>query len=171
VAHPYTPYSRDFAYVGRYSYLLTCVTFARSTIFTSDATVDLVWSHIVRAARERQFEVIAYCFMPDHAHLIAEGCTAESNLKAFASAAKQYSGYYYKQSHPPQTLWQHGSNDHIIRDEVELLDKIRYVVNNPVAAGLVSRPEDYPYLGSQRWSRDELIRRARIDGKLKDARV
>ena len=33
----------------------------------------------------------------------------------------------------------------------------RYLLNNPVRAGLVMSPIDYPYLGSDRWSVTELI--------------
>ena len=157
MVHPYTPSCRDFGYVGRYSYLLTFVTFERNVIFTEPAAVNLVWAQIVRAAAEKQFEVLVYMFMPDHAHLIVEGVAESSDLKAFAKAAKQYSGYYYRQAHK-RKLWQHGGNDHIIRDEVERLDKVRYVVNNPVAAGLVTKAEDYPFFGSQRWTREELVR-------------
>jgi hypothetical protein len=71
--------------------------------------------------------------------------------------AKQYIGYYYARAYPARRLLQRYGHDRIIRDEADLLERVRYVVRNPVAAGLVSRPEDYPYLGSQRWSRDQLI--------------
>jgi hypothetical protein len=88
---------------------------------------------------------------------VVEGRTNNSDLKAFAKLAKQYCGYYYARAHRGAGLWQKGMNDHIIRDDVDLLERVRYVVNNPVAAGLVARPEDYPFLGSQRWSIAELI--------------
>jgi len=116
-----------------------------------------VWEQFLRACAEKQFEVLAYCFMPDHVHLVVEGMSDQSNLKLFVKLAKQYSGYYYRRTHPNRTLWQHGSNDHIVRDDVDLLERTRYVVNNPVAAKLVERPEDYPYLGSQRWTQKELL--------------
>lgn len=45
-----------------------------------------------------------------------------------------------------QTFWQQESFDHWARDEEELYRIVAYIENNPVKAGLVSRPEDW------RWS-------------------
>ena len=159
MVHPYTPYCPTFHYRGRYSYLLTFVTFERIEVFTDSARVDLAQSNILRAAIEQRFEIIVHCFMPDHAHLIVERLADDSDLKRFVKLAKQYSGYYDASVYGGAKLWQHGKNDHIIRDQVDLLDRVRYVVNNPVAAGLVTRPEDYLFLGSQRWTVAEMISR------------
>jgi len=125
--------------------------------FTDAAVVALVLAQILRAATGKQFEVIAYCFMHDHVHLVVEGVSDASDLKAFAKLAKQYSGYYYARAHGGGKLWQRYGHDRIVRDEADLRDRVRYVVNNPVAAGLVDKAEDYPFLGSQRWSLDELL--------------
>jgi putative transposase len=159
MAHPYTPYCPTFTYVGRHSYLLTFVTFDRFKAFTHPAGVDIARSNILRAAAEQRFEVIVHCFMPDHAHLIVEGEEDSSDLKRFVKLAKQYSGYCYPRAFGGRKLWQHGKHDHIIRDRVDLLDRLRYVVYNPVVAGLVTRPEDYPFLGSERWTVEEMISR------------
>jgi putative transposase len=155
--HAYPPYCQTFSYVGRYRYALTIITFDRLRAFTEPDSVRLVLTHIVRASTEKGFEIVVYCFMPDHLHLVVEGIADDSNLKAFVKRAKQYSGYYYAQTHQRLKLWRKGLYDHIVRDDVDLLDRVRYVVNNPVAARLVSRAEDYPFLGSQRWSAEELI--------------
>jgi len=157
VAHPYTPYCSTFSYVGRYRYALTFVTFDRHKAFSEAACVHLVLAQVLRAAAEHQFEVVVYCAMPDHLHLVVEGLAETSHLKRFVKLAKQYSGFYYARAHERAKLWQHGGNDHIVRDDVDFLDRVRYVVNNPVAAGLVADPRDYRFLGSQRWSMEELI--------------
>ena len=73
-------------------------------------------------------------------------------MKSFAKLAKQLAGYNYARAHKGTRLWQHGTNDHIIRDHGDLLDRVRYVLYNPVAAGLVAKPEDYPFQGSQRFA-------------------
>lgn len=161
MVHPYTPYCGSFSYRGRHKYLLTCVTHERASLFVDAPVVQLALENILRAAHEKQFELIVYMFMPDHLHLIAGGSSDDADLKGFVKLAKQYSGYYHARARERQKLWQHGSNDHIIRDDVDLLDRMRYVVNNPVAAGLVEKPEDYPFLGSQRWSVEELVARCR----------
>ena len=42
-------------------------------------------------------------------------------------------------------LWQCGFHDHALRREEDLLGVARYVVANPVRAGLVARVGDYPH--------------------------
>lgn len=159
--HAYRPYCANFSYVGRYKYFLTWVTHERSPIFQSAAVVALVWAQILRAAVEQQFAIVAYCFMPDHVHLIVAGTSDESDLKAFVKLAKQYAGYHFARAHPNAKAWQRGTHDHIVRDDVDLLDRLRYVVNNPVVAGLVKKAEDYPFLGSQVMSLDELLEKCK----------
>jgi REP element-mobilizing transposase RayT len=94
--------------------------------------------------------------MPDHLHLIVEGMRDDADMKAFEKLAKQYSGFYYKRERRMQ-LWQRYGHDRIIRDDVEFLELLRYVVNNPMVAGLVKSAEDYPFTGSCRWLREELF--------------
>ena len=72
--------------------ILTFCTDQRSRFFVQEAPVALVRAQILRAAREERFELSAYCFMPDHVHLIASGLDESSDAKAFISRSKQYSG-------------------------------------------------------------------------------
>jgi REP element-mobilizing transposase RayT len=157
MAQSYPVHCPTFSYVGTHRYLLTFVTFDRNRIFSNAAAAALALSQIRRAASEKQFDIVVYCAMPDHLHLVVEGLHDTSDLKAFVKLAKQYSGFYYAKANRRAKLWQHGSHDHIVRDDVDFLDRVRYVVNNPVAAGLAARPEDYRLLGSDRWSIPELI--------------
>jgi len=41
--------------------------------------------------------------------------------------------------------WQHETFDHWARNDAEAIRIIRYIENNPVAAGLCARPEDFPF--------------------------
>lgn len=43
-------------------------------------------------------------------------------------------------------VWQDESFDHVLRHSDSLEQKIRYVRENPVRKGLVSKPEDYKWL-------------------------
>jgi hypothetical protein len=53
-------------------------------------------------------------------------------------------------------LWQAGYYDRILRHDEDSLTVVRYILENPVRAGLVSRFSDYPYSGSDRYSLKEL---------------
>jgi putative transposase len=118
--------------------------------------VGLVLEQIARAAAEQRFAVITYCFMPDHAHLLVEGMSADADAKAFIARAKQYSGFYYKQEHGV-TLWQRYGFEHTLRDDELTLVVVKYILENPVRSGLVKRVEDYPFSGSLVYSLFELL--------------
>ena len=45
-------------------------------------------------------------------------------------------------------LWQPEFFDHLLRSDESLREKIAYVHNNPVRAGLVKDPKDWPYKGN-----------------------
>jgi putative transposase len=156
MAHPYPPRWASFPYLGGHRYSLTFVTDARRPVFVESGALDLVLSQILQAATEKRFAVIAYCFMPDHLHMVLGGEDAESDCKTLIKAAKQYSGYYFSQAYRFR-LWERYGHDRVIRDEQELAMTIRYLVANPVRAGLVKHPRDYPFLGSSKYTVDELL--------------
>ena len=51
-------------------------------------------------------------------------------------------------------VWQDESWDRIIRDEEEMIEKLSYMMHNPVKAGLVRRPEDYEFLLMEGWPQE-----------------
>jgi putative transposase len=128
----------------------------RRPVFVDAKPVELVLAQFLRAANEQRYVLTAYCFMPDHVHLIVSGLSDDSDLKTFIARAKQYSGFHFKREYE-FGLWQRYGFEHFIRDEMELALTIRYVIANPVRAGLVSHPSEYPYLGSFRYSIQELL--------------
>ena len=134
-------------YVGIYRYCLTFCTDHRRHVFTSNETVNLVLEQISRAAGENQFAVIAYCFMPDHLHLLIEGQSESSDCRRFIARAKQYSGFYYSKAFDSR-LWQRYGYEHVLRDDEETHAVARYILSNPLRAGLAESVEDYPYAGS-----------------------
>ena len=153
---PRRPRLRRFEYSGFYRYFLTFCTHSRRTVFTNTRAVGLVCEQILSTARLQRFSVLAYVFMPDHVHLLVEGRTEDADLKAFASLAKQKSGFAYSQAYRGR-LWQPSYYDRVIRDEDSTWDVIRYIVENPLRAGLVSDITQYPFLGSGLMERDELL--------------
>jgi REP element-mobilizing transposase RayT len=95
--------------------------------------------------------------MPDHAHALVEGLTAASDLRMFVKSVKESSGraYFRRAGH---SLWQEGYYEHVLRGEDDALGIARYIVANPVRAGIVDDPLEYPYLGSDKWTVRELLR-------------
>ena len=147
---------RDFDYVGEHHYLLTWCCEGREPVFTEPDRVDLVRQQILRACHESEFEVIADCFMLDHVHKLVRGRTPTADGRKFIHRAKQYSGFYFKKAFK-QRLWQRYGHDRFVRNDGDVKPIVRYIIENPVRAGLVTRVEDYPFIGSHVYTREELI--------------
>jgi putative transposase len=147
---------KAFDYVGLHRYFLTFCTNYRKKFFTDAATVELVLAQILRASIENRFAVIAYCFMPDHLHLLVEGESDSSDCLTVIKKAKQYSGFHFAQARR-EKLWQRYGYERVVRDEEHTLDVARYVLNNPLRAGLVADLRRYPFIGSVKYSLDQLI--------------
>jgi REP element-mobilizing transposase RayT len=101
----YPEHLSSFDYVGAHRYFLTFCTFERRRHFTETDHVDLVRTHFAQQSKHEHFEIPAYCFLPDHVHVLVEGTQDDSDLKQFIKSAKQYSGFYFSQK-TQERLWQ-----------------------------------------------------------------
>ena len=146
----------SFDYIGFHRYSLTFCTHRRQKLFTNAEIVRLVLTQISRASAKHLFGVIAYCFMPDHLHLLVAGQAPDSACKPFIALVKQYSGYHYSEASGSR-LWQRYGFEHTLRDEELTLIVAKYILENPIRAGLVDRVHDYPFVGSLVYSLDELL--------------
>ena len=150
-----------FSYVGRQRYFLTICTFKRQKSFACPQTVLDTLLQFRKTAATEAFELSAYCFMPDHVHFLIEGLEAWSDFKRFCKMAKQSSGSVHAHRQGGR-LWQEGYYDRVLREGDNVRTVARYLLNNPVRAGLVATPIDFPYLGSDRWTVEELIDASQI---------
>ena len=147
---------KGFSYLGLHRYSLTFCTNGRRRLFTDATAVELVAGQLVRTANEEKFAVIAYCFMPDHLHLLIEGTSHDSDGRRFIKSFKQYSGYHYSQKRH-QTLWQRYGFEHVLRDDEVTVEVVKYILRNPVRAGLATTVEEYPFVGSLVYELRDLI--------------
>jgi putative transposase len=147
---------KHFAYIGPQRYSLTFCTDWRRTWFESADAVDLVLSQFLRVADVEGFAVLAYCFMPDHVHLVIEGLRDDSDARKFIIKSKQCSAHAYAERFGTR-LWQPFGYEHILRDDEQLQQVVRYILENPVRAGLTTSVLDYPFLGSQVYNITDLV--------------
>ena len=88
--------------------------------------------------------------MPDHVHLVLTPLIDHSYQRVFPlfeimQAIKSASAHLVnKLLDRKGRLWQEESFDHVVRASEQLDAKVRYILENPVRAGLVRRVEDYP---------------------------
>ena len=125
-------------------------------MFTCAETVETIREKLFDHCRRRNSVASLYCFMPDHLHVIVWGQSDEAMPKAAMDGFKIGSGIWLRR-HSPGFRWQTDYHDRIIRDHAEWCHKVRYILNNPVRAGLVNSFEDYPFLGSQKFAIDEIL--------------
>jgi REP element-mobilizing transposase RayT len=124
----------------------------------------VVRPQIERAAAKQDIALLAYCYMPDHVHFLAEGKAENSDCLQFIARGKQYSGYHYKAKFGDR-LWQRYRYEHTLRSDERAISVARYILENPVRAGLVSRIEDYLYSGSEVFSIEEILEAVQMPDK------
>lgn len=97
-----------------------------------------------RYATRHRLEILAYCLMDNHVHLVAVPATASALHRALKPVhmrhAQRINGAHDWCGH----LWQERFFSTAL-DEAHLWAAIRYVELNPVRAALVARAQDYPW--------------------------
>ncbi len=139
------PRLKDFDYTGTYTYHLVLTTRGRQAVLTG-AVADNCISELGESAALHEFEVLAFAVMPNHVHLLIVGLSAQSNAIRFVQRLKQKTSYAWVQEHG-EKLWQPSFYDHAIRHQEEVKQTARYIVENPVRAGLTRVWDDWPLLG------------------------
>ena len=90
------------------------------------------------------YELSAYVVMANHVHLLIRPAIApDLLLKSLKGTTARYANRVLGRTGEP--FWQKGSYDHWVRNRSEF-EKIRaYIEANPVKAGLVRNPQDFPW--------------------------
>ncbi len=136
----------DVVYAESPVYFITFCT-QRRRKFLATQKMHQAFRKFALAAAERAMLVGRYVLMPDHIHFfLATICDKETLsmwVKSLKNAlSKELRGAGFRAPH-----WQRGFFDHVVRREESHASKWDYVRQNPVRAGLVERPEDWPFQG------------------------
>jgi putative transposase len=127
------------------AYIVTSVTHERRPLFAELAIGRIVVNAMRYQQSEARATTLAFVVMPDHFHWLmqlGEGTTLSRvvhSVKGFSAnaiaAALEWNG---------RRIWQPGYHDHGVRREEDLAALARYIVANPLRAGLVDAVGDYP---------------------------
>jgi len=99
---------------------------------------------------DRVYELEAFCIMPNHMHLVFTPLQkADGRHYAMSSIMHSLKRHTARKANlllkREGTFWQHENYDHVIRNAAEQERIIKYVVNNPVSAGLAKSWEDWEW--------------------------
>lgn len=135
-----------------------------ASILTHPAVAKIIIDNWLFFA-EKLYDLIAWVIMPNHVHLLIKeyenieidsivkkwkSYTAKEILKIKSLLVYNIDNYRFKSTElvalfNSKRIWQKSYWDHYIRNEEELYDKIRYIHENPVLAGLVKKDIDWKY--------------------------
>ncbi|AUD02305.1 transposase [Spirosoma pollinicola] len=123
-------------------------------------SIAAVVANKIREANGKSYELLAYCIMPNHVHLVVdtanqletlepdEDVTNDNYQQLFQSLGIIKGGSAFKANQfmgRRGAFWQSESYDHYVRDAAELKRIINYTLQNPVKAGFVTNWQDWPY--------------------------
>jgi putative transposase len=108
-----------------------------------EQSVDL----LKNLAQERSSVLYAWCILPDHIHILVE----DQDLIEFVRLLKGRMTPQARRLEEGRKLWQRSFFDHALRQEESVYRVALYIWENPVRAGIVEQPNEYPWSGSETW--------------------
>lgn len=137
----------ESAYRGQKTISFTLCEARRKQPFRDAAVIEVFRRMLEEVVAKYDCFAPAYCFMPDHLHVVTTGRSAGSKGKTAIEEFKHRSGGWFAE-HLPEFHWQKDFHDHIVRHQEDRAAHVRYVLRNPVRAGLAESLMDYPGTGS-----------------------
>ena len=126
-------------------YSITSVCMCREKLFASHQNARLVAQTLNSKKLWPDAKCLAWVVRPDHMHVLIELGEIEplslvvQRIKSLIAAAVN------QERNKRQPVWQRGYYDNAIRTNEDVLLAARYIVNNPIRAGLAVNMGDYPY--------------------------
>jgi putative transposase len=152
------------------AYYLTSVVKNRLPVFRTRVLADLACNAIDEARRSAGFFLLAYVVMPDHLHVIVASELKPSKVQQYINGilsrrlidylkTNKYELSLNKLRHQERargylySVWDHHPNAKLLTTEELVIQKVNYLHQNPVRAGLVVCAEDYRWSSARCWRR------------------
>ena len=149
-------------------YYLTSVAKDRLPVFRTNIVKQIVCDALSEARKSGGIMIFAYVIMLDHTHLITDSVRSISDVLRFTNGivAKRVLDYLKENNFESSlaklreqekgrnhkySLWEHHPNAFSIFGEDMMMQKVNYVHQNPVRAGLVEKAEDYRFSSTRLW--------------------
>ncbi|WP_323845515.1 REP-associated tyrosine transposase [Microbulbifer magnicolonia] len=126
-------------------YLVTSTTRNRNPLFSEWRLASIACRNFEKDLLLKDATMLAWVLMPDHAHwLVQLGTQLELGalmMRIKSAAAREIN----RTRNRKEPVWDRGFHDRALRQEEDIAATARYIVANPLRAGLVKRVGDYPY--------------------------
>jgi putative transposase len=120
----------------------------RQQTFFRDADYRLYRDLLAEHCSAADVEVWSWVLMPNHVHLILMPGDEDGLRRALAPVHRRYAGAIQARQQRTGHFWQ-GRFGCVAMDEDHCVAAIRYVLMNPVRAGLTERASDWPWSSSR----------------------
>jgi REP element-mobilizing transposase RayT len=138
-------------------------------VFRADAIKEIVCKALDESRKSAKFTLYAYVIMPDHIHLVTDSSRSSADTLRFINGIISHRVITYlkekgydsslqklrqatKRRGYKHSLWDHHSNVRLLLTEKMLMERVDYLHENPVRAGLMERAEDARYSSVRCWN-------------------
>jgi REP element-mobilizing transposase RayT len=126
-------------------YLITFVTHQRKPLFADFELACTAAGALADARNWEQAKLLAWVLMPYHWHALVE-LRSDSPLAKVVQELKANSARKLGVAHPEiAQVWARAFHDRALRRDDDLVDAARYLVMNPIRAGLARKIREYPF--------------------------
>jgi len=140
-----------FDYKGSgHTYFMTICAYRKHQHFRNPDIADIVVQDLLyRCNQLNQINLYCYCLMPYHLHLLLSlNHTYKRSLQNWVADFKRLTTkLIHKNTNIKVQIWQRDFYEHIIRKEESLIQKAKYILDNPARKGLSKDWEGYKYSG------------------------
>lgn len=117
----------------------------RQPIFRDASDHEFMRALLAEQALEARVELHAYVLMPNHFHLLATPPQADALARMMQGIGRRYVRHFNSRAGRTGTLWEGRYRCALLQPGASLLDAMVYLDLNPVRAGLVEAPAQYPW--------------------------
>jgi putative transposase len=117
----------------------------RQAVFVDAADYELLLALLEEQSKKHGVAIHAYVLMSNHLHVLATPETAEGIPLMMQAVGRTYVRRFNQRHGRSGTLWEGRYKSTLIQAERYLLACMVYIDLNPVRAGLVADPADYPW--------------------------
>src|SRR5579863_10682935 len=127
------------------TFFVTSVIWERRPLFRSEPAATLFVETLFGYHDRGIFQLYEFVLMPDHIHLLLAPKPTLALERAMQFIKGGYSHRFMKETGSRIEIWQRSFTNHRIREALDYEKHRSYIRSNPVRAGLVERPQDYPF--------------------------